>query len=237
MYAVGSPRSNCNTSDYKAYYQFDVSGLPATVDSVFFGVMHAPHTNYCYSNCNADFYFYFVTSTWDEMTLAQQNEPTEDTAAFYGPIAISFPNDYQIQEYDITTAYTAWKSGNTPNNGFVVYSPTVGCNNAAVTFNTHTSDDTDSTNRPYLRIYYPSQAGLDENELQLTVYPNPFEDYIQVNLTAMDNYYLADLTGRKIAIDYDAGNQRIHTSNLAKGIYLLYVERNGAHTVKKLIKR
>ena len=67
------------------------------------------------------------------MTLTQQNEPTEDTSSFYGPIPISFPNDYQIQEYNITSAYNAWKTGALPNYGFTVYSPNVGCNNAAVT--------------------------------------------------------------------------------------------------------
>jgi len=73
-------------------------------------------------------------------------------AAAYGPIKITFPNDFKTKEYDITTIYRNWKNGSVPNYGLAIYSPTVGCNNAAVVFNVHSSDDPDQSLRPYLRI-------------------------------------------------------------------------------------
>jgi len=148
---TGSPRSNCNPSDVKAYIQFDLSSLPANVQQVFLGVTHVPHTTYCYSNCNADFYFYPVSQSWNEMTLTYNTMPAEG-AAVYGPINITFPNDFGTREYDITNTYRNWKNGSAPNYGLAIYSPTVGCNNASAVFNVHSSDDPGQTVRPYLRI-------------------------------------------------------------------------------------
>ena len=148
---TGLPTSNCNATDTKAYIQFDLSSLPADVQQVFLGVTHLPHTNYCYSNCNADFYFYPISQSWNEMTVTFNSKPAEG-AAVYGPIHIAFPNDFKTREYDITGIYRSWKNGSVPNYGLSIYSPTVGCNNATVMFNVHSSDDTDQSVRPYLRI-------------------------------------------------------------------------------------
>ena len=148
---VGTPRSNCNPSDSKGYIQFDLSSLPADVQQVFLGVTHSPHTTYCYSNCIADFYFYPITQSWSEKTITHNAMPAEGSSV-YGPIHITFPNDFKTREYDITTIYRNWKNGSVPNYGLAIYSPTVGCNNAAVQFSVHSSDDTDPSVRPYLRI-------------------------------------------------------------------------------------
>ena len=150
-YVVATPVSNCNPATAKAYIQFDLSTLPANVQQVFLGVTHLPHTSYCYSNCDADFYFYPVTEPWSETTLTYDNKPSE-AAAVYGPINITFPNDFGNREYDITNIYRSWKDNSVPNHGLAIYSPTVGCNNAAVIFYAHSSDATDENNRPYLKI-------------------------------------------------------------------------------------
>lgn len=147
------PRSTCNDSDSISFIQFDVSSLPANVDKVYLGVTHVPHTSYCYSNCSADFYFYPVSSQWNEMTISNSNMPAIDTAhPAFGPVHITFPNDLGVQEYDITDIYRAWKSGTVTNNGLAIYSPTVGCNNASVFFAFKSSDESNASQRPYLRI-------------------------------------------------------------------------------------
>lgn len=149
-YITGTPKSNCNPAETKAYIQFDLSSLPANVSQVFLGVTHITHTN-CYDNCNADFYFYLVTQAWNEMTVTFNNRPTEG-GAVYGPLNIKAPNDLKTREYDITSIYKNWKNGSVPNYGLAIYSPTVGCNNAAAMFYVHSSDDPDPNVRPYLRI-------------------------------------------------------------------------------------
>ena len=130
----GSPVSTCNTAMSIAYIKFDLHSFPDTVDKVNLVVNHLPHTEACHSNCNADFYFYPVLEPWDEMTITYDNKPALGTEPVSGPVHISFPNDLGQQKYDITDIYRQWKSGAIPNYGLAVYSPTVGCNNAAVGF-------------------------------------------------------------------------------------------------------
>jgi hypothetical protein len=233
----GSPRSTCNNSDYKSYYQFDLSTLPAVVDSVFFGVHHYDHNTYCYSNCDADFYFYYVTSSWNEMELIHSNEPTEDATPFYGPINITFPNDFQNKEYNITTAYNQWKTGGLTNYGFAIYSPTVGCNNASVFFNIHTSDDPDPLLHPYLKVYYPNPAGLNEIALNITAYPNPFKDHFKIDIKGLSSYKLTDLSGRPHEIDYHQETNEFTISNLSNGLYLLHISTsNNEYKTIRLLK-
>ena len=138
---LGYPISNCNTANAVAYIRFDLTSFPETVSKVNLVVNHLPHTTYCYSNCEADFYFYPVLEPWDEMTITYNNQPALGTEPVYGPIHISFPNDLGQQKYDITNIYRQWKSGTIPNYGLGIYSPTVGCNNAAVMFRVASSEN------------------------------------------------------------------------------------------------
>jgi|GEM_PF-1634236 len=147
---VALPISDCNATHFVGYIQFDLTSLPAVVDSVFVVFKHYPETSYCYSGCNADFYFARVLAPWNEMTINYDNQPAHDTA-FYGPVNISFPNDFGERAYNITSAYNLWKSGTVQNYGMAIYSTTITCNNAAISFDVHSSDDT--ANRPYLKIY------------------------------------------------------------------------------------
>ncbi|MCZ4409085.1 DNRLRE domain-containing protein [Cryomorphaceae bacterium 1068] len=233
--SASSPRSNCNTSDYKSYFRFDVFSLPDEVDSVFFGVTHLPHTTYCYANCDADFYFYHLTEPWDEMALIQSNLPSEDPTPFYGPINITFPNDFGNREYNITDAYNYWKSPEGNNFGFVTYSPTVGCNNAAVTFSVYSSDEAEETFRPYLKIYYGGPTGVNDAAERdaVTVYPNPFKDQLIFDAAEFDRYYLTDLYGKVVDVTYDEGLGGFHTDQLSTGLYILHLEKGSeTHTVK-----
>ena len=236
-YAMGTPRTTCNPSDYKAYFKFDVSDLPDHVNSVKFGVTHIEHTAYCYSNCSADFYFYYCTSDWDENTLVQANLPTESEDAFYGPIQIEFPNDFGVMEYDITDAYNFWKNNPDQNFGFVIYSPDAGCNNASVYFGVKTSDDATEANRPYLKIDTPNQTGIDPNELDTNIAPNPFNDFINIGMDNISSCALYDIKGQQVNVTYDASKKQISTAHLPKGVYFLKLETNGNVGVKKLIKK
>ena len=148
---IAFPISNCNGCNSKAFIRFDVDSLPDNVANVYLGFTHLPHTVSCFSNCDADFYFYPISSSWDEMTINLNNAPGHGSS-IVGPINITFPNDLENQEYEITGLYQQWKSGTTPNHGIEISSNTVGCNNGCVGFYVYTSDVADENNRPYLRI-------------------------------------------------------------------------------------
>ncbi|MBR8536385.1 T9SS type A sorting domain-containing protein [Carboxylicivirga sediminis] len=236
-HVLTSPRSSCNESDYKGYFKFDVSTLPEEVNAVYFGVTHIEHTSYCYSNCTADFYFYLCTSDWDEMSLVQNNLPTEESTAFFGPLAISYPNNLGVQEYDITSAYNYWKENPELNFGFVVYSPTTGCNNASVYFGVKSSDDAVEANRPYLKIDYSGSTAVHDLAKATTVGPNPFTDFINLPAAGVVNCYLTNLNGQKMDVGYSQGVKQLFTAHLPRGVYLLHLELEGQSITHKLIKR
>lgn len=145
-----SPTSTCNTANAFMYLQFDISSLPAIVDSAVLGFTHR-QLDVCYSNCTADFYLYPVLEEWNEMTLTY-NDPPALGAAVSDPITISIPQAGGLQEYDITKLYNGWKDGTYENHGIAIYSPTEGCNNAAASFYVQSSDDPDESKRPYLKV-------------------------------------------------------------------------------------
>jgi hypothetical protein len=152
------PTSNCNTAMARTFLRFNVDSLPTDVQAVFLGVTHLAHTDRCSSNCSADFYFYPVLEPWNEITLTYDKSPKVGKA-IHGPIRIKFPNDLGVKEYDITDIYKKWKLDAMPNQGLAIFSPTEGCNNAAVYFGFYSSDERDASKRPYLRIVTKEAAG------------------------------------------------------------------------------
>ncbi|MBX7201918.1 MAG: DNRLRE domain-containing protein [Bacteroidia bacterium] len=230
------PPSNCNYTQAFGYIQFDLSSLPEIVDSVFAGFTHSPHTHYCYSNCTADFYFSLINQAWSETELTFNNSPALDTA-FYGPIPISFPNDFGLREYNITEVYKRWKNEEIPNFGFAMLSNSLGCNNVAAMFAVYSSDDTLVSNRPYLKIYYKNNsAGMVNNirtKLDFSVFPNPSTGNITVQATENlhhCNVIVTDVLGREV-LKKDFANTAKFDMNIqaAPGMYFLKIQ-SGQYT-------
>jgi hypothetical protein len=115
------------------------------------------------------------------------------------------------------------------NYGFAIYSPFTGCNNAAVTFTTYSSDETDPALRPYLKVYYPDQTFISEKTTQASIiYPNPFKDQFKIKSENVESCQLTDLSGRVYNLEYDTFDQSFLTNNLTKGIYFLHITKNGS---------
>lgn len=239
--------SNCNNTRCIGYIQFDVSTLPAAVDSAFVVYKHIPYTSYCYSGCVADFYFARITQPWYEMTINYSNKPTFDTA-FYGPINITFPNDFGVRQYDITGTYLLWKSGAVPNYGMAIYSPTVNCNNAAVFFGVYSSDDTAITDRPYLKIYpHPMEVGnMAASHLNFNLYPNPATNQADMEFTLDGTQnvrcLVMDFTGRVVyrkETELQGGFNRISVplGDLTQGLYIYSLTTKQGRVAGKLVKQ
>lgn len=236
------PISTCNDAEVWAYIQFNLDSLPDywIVDSVLFGVTHFEHTGYCYSNCVADFYFHRLLAPWDEMDLTYNNAPSYDSASFFGPLNITFPNNFGTMEYDITQMYKDWKSGLYPNYGFTIQSPTVGCNNAAVMFNVRSSDDTTALFRPYLKVVYtPTGQGISDDVL-LKLSTHQSGENLSVMISGPSDEYalqIFDLTGRINFREHIACNRWniIPITNFSKGIYLINVHSNNGTITRKVL--
>lgn len=191
---AGSLISTTNTNQYKAYMQFDLSTLPEQVDSVMLRVHFEANPCYCYSNCTAPFYFYYLNEPWNEMTVTWESAPMEGES-FVGPIWLSAPNNYGFVEFDITRAYQEWMSGNRSNYGFVIDSPQMGDNNGEVSFRISSSDHWNANYRPGLKVY-TSETRDDGNVNIYAQNDNPgtqrFIEGQNLEQTAMDWSSLMD---------------------------------------------
>lgn len=252
VYLYTSPVSNCNSTHVVGFLRFDLANLPDTVDSVFVGFAHYDHTSYCYSNCNADFYFHRISQRWYEDSVTYNNQPSVDTA-FYGPINITFPNSFGTREYDITQTYRLWRDSVVPNYGMAIKSPTIGCNNASVIFHAHSSDDTAGALRPYLKIYYKIDTGKVDTPVHINaftgprnvlVFPNPATSQVIIQADVVGAgagwCVITDITGRVVYMQqlyWQAGNNRysIPLQNMEAGLYYynLYTP-DGRHSGKLL---
>ncbi len=239
---VSLPVSNCNSTHAEILIQFDLSELPADVDSVFVGFTHNDHTVACYSNCSADWYFAPIKNAWSETTANYSNVPAVDTA-FFGPIHIEFPNSFGKREYNITDMYRKWRFGLVTNYGFKIYSPTVGCNNAAVMFNIQSSDDTAVKKRPYLKLYYKEPSGIKNVPLSVSISPNPANDLVTLQLNALQEKHvevtITDIYGKTLQnfAELEQAKSNIFqfsVSQLNAGTYFVNVKTSTGRATTKL---
>ncbi|MDR0506060.1 MAG: Ig-like domain-containing protein, partial [Dysgonamonadaceae bacterium] len=80
------------------------------------------------------------------------------------------------------------------------------------------------------RITVSDLNGMGELNMRYSVYPNPFADYIVVSAIAGGQATIYDLSGQTVlSTNVKAGSNRIETSALGKGVYIL---RIGLKTVK-----
>lgn len=256
-YTIVRPISNCNFTHAVGYIRFDLGTLPDTVDSVFVGFTHYDHTNYCYSGCSADFFFTHVESEWYEDSVDYAYQPTVDTTKyFYGPVHIEFPNSRGTVEYNITDMYRKWRDSTITNYGMVIFSNTVACNNASAAFMYHTSDDTDATKRPYLKIHYKIDTGTIDTSTNVATaydlsnnvkaYPNPTSGDITLSVTLPKDDYgwfaVTDLAGKILLKEnayWQAGENEIEvpTGSLSPGVYIYTVQTLQGRYTGKIMKR
>lgn len=76
-----------------------------------------------------------------------------------------------------------------------------------------------------------------ENELnRLNVFPNPFSNFIQINLIQASSIRIFNITGELLLIKKNFNQSTFNTSTLPKGIYILEVSNSNGTTRKKIIK-
>ena len=83
-----------------------------------------------------------------------------------------------------------------------------------------------------ISIVDPTSVGVSETENTLKVYPNPANDYLNVegNITSVE---VLNTVGQCLLSKQVNGNTRIDLNGLSNGIYLLRVYNNGEMTVRK----
>jgi hypothetical protein len=95
--------------------------------------------------------------------------------------------------------------------------------------------------------YGPKTVRFEIEKLQLTAYPNPFEQEVNLKITALETgkaqLKLTDLTGRVILeqeVSLQKGNNTLTIGveeRLPAGIYLLQSQFDGKQLVTRLLKK
>ena len=86
-------------------------------------------------------------------------------------------------------------------------------------------------------IYKIIDAALSQNELTLNnviIYPNPFDEFININLQETADIKIYDSFGKKIIQIDDFKDTQVDLRNLIRGIYFIKVD---GYQIKKIIKK
>lgn len=78
---------------------------------------------------------------------------------------------------------------------------------------------------------------VDIESIDASVYPNPFEDVLNLELNQNATYRIYDIGGRlQLSGDLFSGNTKLDMSNLERGIYFIQFNQEGKQQIVKLIK-
>ncbi len=102
---------------------------------------------------------------------------------------------------------------------------------------TVTVDDGENTAEASVTIEVVTGIGVEENTLNnVSIYPNPAEDFIMINSENVEYVEVIDIFGRIVTTSEINGDTRIDMSNFADGIYYVRLHSNGETTVQKVVK-
>ncbi|HLA56993.1 MAG TPA: putative Ig domain-containing protein, partial [Flavobacterium sp.] len=138
-----------------------------------------------------------------------------------------------VISYSISPALPLGMSLNT-STGVISGTPTAETANAIYTVTAENSGGSVSFD---IEIKIEMPLGIDENNLDFSIYPNPFTDVIYVGgITATVAYKLYDVTGCLIQRGNVIGSQ-IEFRELPNGIYMLQLASDNKSAIKKILKK
>jgi hypothetical protein len=91
----------------------------------------------------------------------------------------------------------------------------------------------------YVIVNNSSQLSLAENELKVTVYPNPSLDVLHLNVeeSGLSQMRVTDLTGREVATYSFEGKIDIQVSDWNSGLYMLHIQTGHLDTTIMHVKQ
>lgn len=85
-------------------------------------------------------------------------------------------------------------------------------------------------------VKYGSAWGLNEKTLEASVYPNPFQDIINVSFEGNGLISILDINGKLINSQNVNHQAKIDLSSLNKGVYFLNIEGENGKFTQKIVK-
>ena len=89
----------------------------------------------------------------------------------------------------------------------------------------------------YIHVTFMHVDAVEENNsTTIKVYPNPTKGEVTVEGKGMSHIRVVNTYGQ-IVYSTDVVNEQVHIdlSNKAKGIYMMHIEANGGHAVRKVV--
>ena len=82
-------------------------------------------------------------------------------------------------------------------------------------------------------------SGIEDYEIEnVNVYPNPFENQINISVETKSNVTIMDITGRTVYnVTINAGSTTIDADYLNSGIYFITINSSGNTITRKVIKQ
>ena len=78
--------------------------------------------------------------------------------------------------------------------------------------------------------------GIGENSVSAKVYPNPTQSEVTIECENLSHVRIVNAYGQTVYNSDIEGEQvRIDLSQMAKGIYMMHIEANGGHAVRKIV--
>ncbi len=89
-----------------------------------------------------------------------------------------------------------------------------------------------------ITLVFTDPVSVEDNqeETDISVYPNPASEYLKINVDNIQSYIIFDATGREV-LNKDYNGQMVDISNLQKGFYnIVLIDYNANLQSKKFIK-
>lgn len=86
-------------------------------------------------------------------------------------------------------------------------------------------------------VYIGADAGVDENELEVSLYPNPFNNEIFVSSVYPIEQIMVFSADGKLVVSKTGSTKSINLSQLEKGIYIVHLQINNQTVVRKIVKQ
>ena len=78
--------------------------------------------------------------------------------------------------------------------------------------------------------------GIGENSVSANIYPNPTSGEVLVESESLTHIRIVNAYGQTVYnADLEGDQVRIDLSNMGKGIYMMHIEANGGHAVRKIV--
>jgi hypothetical protein len=85
----------------------------------------------------------------------------------------------------------------------------------------------------------PCAVGIDENDLNVSIAPNPFNTEIEISASAdMKSIRLLDMSGKEVLFTLSNGNsKKLNLESLKAGVYTVVVETESSISTSRIIKK